>query len=69
VTYTDCLAGGPGLGNGGEGFHLFYSSAITLDGCQSTDNRGHGLRNIGSSTVQVVGGSFEDGVLGLDLAA
>jgi pectate lyase-like protein len=69
VTYTGCLAGGPGLGNAGEGFHLFYSSGITLDGCQSIDNRGSGLRNMGSTAVQVLGGAFADGVLGLDLAA
>jgi Pectate lyase superfamily protein len=69
VSYKGCLAGGPGLGNGGEGFYLWYSGGVTLDGCHSADNRGRGLRNVGSSAIQVLGGSFEDGVLGLDLAA
>src|SRR5439155_4492714 len=57
VTYTDCAAGGPGQGNRGDGFCLYKSSDVTLNGCRSFGNL-NGMINNGSGNVRIAGGEF-----------
>jgi len=57
VTYTECLAGGPGLGNHGDGFCLYKTSGTTLDRCRSFENL-NGVINNGSGNMRVIGGEF-----------
>ena len=57
VAYRDCAAGGPGLGNRGDGFCLYKSSGVTLEACRSFGNL-NGLINNGSGNVRVAGGEF-----------
>ena len=57
VSYTDCAAGGPGQGNRGDGFCLYKSSDVTLNGCRSFGNL-NGMINNGSGAVRVNGGEF-----------
>jgi hypothetical protein len=68
VLYVDCLAGGAGYGNHGDGFCLFRSSGVTVDRCRSLANL-NGLNNNGSANVRVAGGQFsQNHVAGLAFA-
>ena len=65
VSYRSCRAGGPGVGNSGDGFYLYHSSGITLSDCRSSENKS-GVTNLGSTGIQLLGGAFEDSIRGID---